>query len=343
MLVRRPKGWVRDLQLLSSGYLNFSKTPAGVYYAMRYSRLQNPDWDFLSRCELHQPIWDVEAGYLAEELDRRGDYRYLRKRLDVGRRLGVRLNPDRLWFDAISIGYRAHDNLPDHMRAKMLGPILPHLAKAAEMSRIFLALKRRHSAALLALDHVNLPIWVLDKGGQIILSNQRAIELAEKEDGVSVNRKGYLECWDSVQTKELATAINEVCSTSEGSGKVSERLLKLKRKSGRLDLLADVAPIKDAGNELSEPDAGALLTIIDPDSLPSVGFTRFARVYELTRAETEVCELAFSGLTLDEIAEQRETSPATAKNQMAQILGKTETHRRSDLVRLILKTHPPTK
>ena len=82
MLVRKPKGWVRDLQLLSSGYLNFSKTPAGVYYAMRYSRLQNPDWDFLSRCELHQPIWDVEAGYLAEELDRRGDYRYLRKRLD---------------------------------------------------------------------------------------------------------------------------------------------------------------------------------------------------------------------------------------------------------------------
>ena len=49
------------------------------------------------------------------------------------------------------------------------------------------------------------------------------------------------------------------------------------------------------------------------------------------------------GLTLDEIAEQRETSPVTAKNQMAQILGETETHRRSDLVRLILKTHPPTK
>ena len=47
LLIRRPDPFARDLQMLNSTFLSFSRSRAGVYYALRYARLQNPDWDFL--------------------------------------------------------------------------------------------------------------------------------------------------------------------------------------------------------------------------------------------------------------------------------------------------------
>ncbi|MCH9673331.1 MAG: hypothetical protein K0U93_17970, partial [Gammaproteobacteria bacterium] len=113
LLIRRADPSFKDLTMLNSAYLGLTRTPAGIYYGLVLSRLQNPDWEFLSRQPVHHPTPDTAIGPTAEQLDKRRDYAFLRKRLGISRRLGIRLNSDKVWFDAMSIAFSSeHSNAP---------------------------------------------------------------------------------------------------------------------------------------------------------------------------------------------------------------------------------------
>ena len=98
LLIRRAGPTANDLNMLNTTYLRFTRTPWGIYYGLRLSKMQEADWAFLSKQDAHRLTLDTEIGPTAEELDRRADYAFLRKRLGVRRRLGVRLNDDKYWF-----------------------------------------------------------------------------------------------------------------------------------------------------------------------------------------------------------------------------------------------------
>ena len=116
--------------------------------------------------------------------------------------------------------------------------------------------------------------------------------------------------------------------------------MTLQRPSGAQFLL-DVAPLKDSRQELDGPAEGALITLIDPERVPEIKMDRFIALYGLTRAEAEVCALVVDGRSLDEIAETRNTTPVTVKNQVAALLSKTGVARRSELIRLVIRIFPP--
>jgi DNA-binding CsgD family transcriptional regulator len=343
VLVRKPSGWQRNLQLLSSKYLEFAKSPAGVYYSFRFARLQNPDWDYLRNCPPLEAIHDTQAGLSAGELDARGDYAYLRRKLQVGRRLGVRLNADRMWFDAISIGCKAGAGPATANQVARLQSLQPHLMKAVETSRLFLEMKKQRNTARGALDFIDLPLWVLGPSGEVLLENDRAREVLSLADGLTRNSKGFLECHGADDTRALANATAHLCETAAGQGTQEQRQFSVTRPSGRESYLVDMAPLSDSRGALIDRKAAVLVTVVDPDRPPLIKIDRFAKVYGLTPAETEVCGHAISGLKLEHIAEQRGTTPITTKNQMAQILSKTQTHNRSELLRLVLKTHLPIR
>ncbi len=341
VLVRKPEGWRRDLQLLSNRYLDFSRSAEGMYYGLRYSRLQNPDWNYLSECQPMQPTWDLEAGYTAHELDRRKDYSYLISRVGVRRRLGVRLNDDRLWFDALSVGFP--DDMPGGSpdQKALLHSVLPHLSKSIEMSRIFLALRRKHKAALTALDHVEHALIVVDAKQNIIVANAKADQVFGESMLISKDQHGRLCCSDDLDTRKLKAAIETACKIADGNATITPNSTWLNLTGdGAASLAIDVAPIRDTSDELDESNALALITLTSPDHLPAINLKSFAKAYSLTRAETEVCELAFSGLSIGVIAERRNTSPNTVKSQVATILSKTNSNSRLELIHLITRTHP---
>lgn len=338
--IRKPSGWRRDLQLLDSRYLGFAKSPAGLYYQARYSHLQRPDWAFLGARPVQEPTWDLEAGYNSADLDRRGDYAYLTRRLDVRRRLGTRLNADRLWFDALSMGFaEAEPSSPAHVQGAVL-PLLPHIAKAAELSRLFLALRAKYAAVLAALDHVDLPMVIAGPDRQVIIANARAKALLSEGPLARIGRTGALELAEPDTDRALGEAIARACATAGGEGAQATASLHVAGEGGD-GLLLDVAPLKDARAEIDMASPAALVTLIAPGVLPAVRLDRFARIYGLSAAEAEVCALAYSALSINDIAERRGTSPATAKNQIAAILAKTGCTTRLELMRLIITTHPP--
>ena len=336
LLIRRPDPFARDLQMLNSTYLSFSRSRAGVYYALRYARLQNPDWDFLGACPVHRPTPDTAAGAPRETLDQRADYAYLRRTIGIGPRLGVRLNRDKVWFDGLSL---AGDAQLAPVTNPTLTALLPHLTKAAEMGRAIHKLRRKASTATAALDRVQVGLVALLPNAEVIWSNAAARRILDEGDGLSLGRDNFIRCDDVQLTKQLASHMADAAATAVGKGQSAENLMNVPRRSDRSDLLLEISPLRAMHTDFDED--GALLTLIDPHAIPKIPLKRFARLHDLSQAESNVCDLLFQGLSIDAIAEQRNRSPVTIKNQIAAILLKTGAPSRVDLIRLALRVMPP--
>lgn len=341
LVIRHPQGEGTDQTILSAVYRELKKSPWGVYYAMRYKHLQKPDWEYLSQQPAQTPTPDTALGIPTRELDRRGDYAFLRKRYDVGRRLGVRLNDDRAWFDAMSIGFHAGAERIPGTAVERAMPLLPHLTKAVEISRVFTELRARYRAVLSVLDRVQVGMMIALPTGDIIVENVEASRILDQGDGLIMDRGGRLNAVNADETAMLRQFIQDAANTANGEEDQAERLVTVTRPSARTPYLIDVAPLKDSAAELEGPLTGALITLIDPDRVPYLRMGRFAAIYGLSPAETEVCSLLSEGCSVNEIAERRNTTPVTAKNQCNAILAKAGVKRRVDLIRLIIRVLPP--
>ncbi|MEM9552575.1 MAG: LuxR C-terminal-related transcriptional regulator, partial [Pseudomonadota bacterium] len=330
-----------DLTLMNTTYLKFSRSFWGVYYGVRLSGLQEPDWAFLDRQAPQVLVRDTQMGIDAGSLDARADYALLRRRLDVRRRVGVRLNADKVWFDAMSVAFpNGRDDVPeDAMR--VLTPLLPHLSKAAEIGRTFRQLKQRYKALLGALDHVHVGLALALPSGEVIVSNAEAQRIFDLRDGVAKGPDGRLICTDGDQTAALGARVSEAAQTAKGEADQAEMLMALPRRSGGAPFLLDIAPLRDSVAELDRNLQGALITLIDPDRVPYLRLERFVKLYGLTPAEAEVCQLIVEGCQVDEIGERRNTSSVTAKNQINAVLAKTGVSKRTDLIRLVIRVLPP--
>lgn len=343
LLIRQPGEGVRDLQMLNSTYLNFVRSPWGLYYGLRYSHLQEPDWDFLSRQPVQVPTLDTEIGPSTAALDRRADYAFLRKKLGVGRRFGVRLNSDRVWFDAMSVAFDTERQTVPQSSLAEITSLLPHLTKAVEIGRTFSQLKQRYAAVLSALDHVKIGLAIALPTGEIVVQNAEADRILEPKDGLTKDSDGRLRCADPNNTEALTSAIKSASLTAQGEANAAECPMTLPRRSSGGPLLLDVAPLHDSQSDLSGRLEGALITLIDPDRLPDFEIDRFSALYNLTPAEADVCGFVLRGENTKGIAERRNTSPVTVKNQIATVLEKTDTHSRAELIRLVLRVLPPVR
>ena len=341
LVIRGKKAGSKDLTMMSSVYLDFSRTPAGWYYGAWLSRMQNKDWDFLQAQPAHQPIPDLDTGLSAEALDARKDYTYLRKKTGVARRLGVRLNADYVWFDAMSIGFDQQELEVPLRSSERSRALLPHLTKALEIGRVFALLKARYKATLSALDQVQAGISIALPDGQVIVKNTEAERILGLKDGIALAGDGTIVTADPDVTAKIRTHILEVGCTAQGQANRHESLVSIVRPSGLTPFLLDIGPVSDSEAELEQGLDGALVTIIDPEQIPYLRLDRFAKLYRLTQAETDVCRWIANGASTAEIAEQRNTSLTTAKNQVSAVLSKAGAGSRIELIRLILRVLPP--
>ena len=344
LVIRGRRAGAKDLTMMSSIYLDFSRTSAGWYYAAFLSRLQNQDWELLKRQPIHQPTLDTASGLTATDLDARRDYAFLGKRTGVARRLGIRLNADDVWFDAMSIGFdRAQTNVPV-AATRDVKILLPHLTKALEVGRMFAFLKARYRAMLSALDKVQAGLAIALPDGQLVVKNTEAERILDEKDGLAEGSDGKL----AVEANDLGSAISarirDAAETATGKANRAESLFAVPRLSGKSAYLIDISPISERQNADAELDRGlngALVTIVDPERAPYLRVERLAKLYGLTNAETDVCRWIAEGASIAQIAERRGTSPTTAKNQVAAILSKTGVDSRTSLIRLVLRVLPP--
>lgn len=329
-----------SIQALSSLYDGMVSHGEMDHYMQHLAPLEHAEWQALARQPPRQLICDDEVG-AAEEMERRPDYRFLRAKLGMRRRFGVRLNANAAWYDAATFCFdESLDRVPPAAR-RLLGPLLPHYAKAVEMGRAFERLRARYGAVLAALDRVHVGLGVGAAGGEVVVTNAEADRILGEGDGIALGKDGRLLCRDPDQTALLQAAIAEAALTAAGEADRYEVLTAVPRPSGRHPVLVEVAPLSDREGMIGSGVPGALVTLIDPEHQPTLQVDRFARLHGLTEAETDVCGWMVAGLTSAAIAERRNTALETVKCQISSVLSKAGVRRRSDLIRLVVRTLPP--
>lgn len=310
------------------------------YYLEHLAHLEAREWEALAAARVRDILIDSDVGDPAL-LDQRADYVYLREKVGVGRRLGVRLNENPAWYDAMTVVFASRDTSVAARSRPRLAPLLPHLAKAVEMGRAFSRLRERHAAVLAVLDKVHVGLAIAGASGELIVWNTEADRILRLGDGMALAHDRHIVLRDPDQTAMLHASIHAAAGTARGEANRPESLIAIPRPSGVHAFLLEVAPVSDSAGEIASNLSAAVITLIDPQHTPDLDIRRFGQLFELTTAETEVCGLMVAGLTGPAIAERRSTSLETVKSQMAAVLAKTGVARRSELIRLVVRTLPP--
>lgn len=326
---------------LSQVFRDFLRSDAGQDYYHRLRPMEAAEAQALHRMPVGQLYSDDDLPTPATVLDQREDYRTLRQLCEVRRKIGMRLNDNRLWRDAVTVSFPAER---DHAPAESIAAhrlVAPHMAKAVEVGRMFHELRRRYRAVLAAIDKVGVGLAIALPGGELIVANDEAERIFASGDGLSRSRSNHI----VASVPEAAGAIAAMIEAAAGPSPAApaEQCIAVPRRSGQPSYLVEVSPLADPDREISVELEGALVKIIDPCDPPDLNVGRFASAYDLTPAEEAVARLLLAGHGPATIAEIRATSPNTARNQVAAIMSKAGSHSRSDLIRLMVRLLPPVR
>jgi DNA-binding CsgD family transcriptional regulator len=172
------------------------------------------------------------------------------------------------------------------------------------------------------LDALHLAVVLVDSGGRKVLrANRSARAILDRRDGLT-DANG-LDADDALASQRLRRLL---ASDSAGGA------VQVPRRVGK-PLALVTGPVRKTAS-----GAGAIhgVFITDPDVSIDPPVAALEHLYDLTRAESEVAGELLAGRTLEELSGELGISIHTARTHLKHILDKTDTHRQSELIRLLL-------
>jgi DNA-binding CsgD family transcriptional regulator len=216
--------------------------------------------------------------------------------------------------------------------SELLRQLMPHLARAAQITLKIAELDALRSAGLEVLDCLSEGIILADINARVVFANRAAEGMLATADGIGVDASGLC-ATKSVQTTALRrfialSARREDIASAGGS-------LLLERASGRRPLSVTVAPMRRERAWSSVTHPIAIVFIADPerDAEPSV--SRLRGLYGMTPAEAVVAGIISKGNGVKSAARALGIAPSTARTHLHRIFEKTGTRRQAELANLV--------
>jgi DNA-binding CsgD family transcriptional regulator/PAS domain-containing protein len=311
------------------------------FYLENLISYEEPAWRYIQSKPVGTLVFDTDVWSDVDDYEQRPDNQWMISRWGVLRRAAVRLNASPGWSDSLTLQYCASMKRVPQATARSVKGLVPHVAKAVELHRIFSILRSRFNAVLSALDRVRVGVCIVSAHGDVIVSNKEAGRIFGLADGITLNRERRFLCFDHDSEIAISMAIQSAILTVKSSGDTPETLIAIKRRSGTHPFLVEVAPLSDGTADLAKNLEGAIVFIVDPDNPRAFSAKNIAVVFGLTSAEAAVCRHMVDGLTDKDIAEHRSVSIETVRSQVKSVYRKTNTVRRAELIRLTLSITPP--
>jgi len=146
------------------------------------------------------------------------------------------------------------------------------------------------------------------------------------------NRGGRAAAHDStirIHTKAAGNATIGAWTSSAGGA------ILVTRKPPLRPLQVVVSPFA-SGSQRSDLQATALIHFSDPYANPRPRGEILCALYGLTPTESRLADLLLDGMEVQQIADRMKTTLQTARVNLKRVLAKTDTHRQSELMRLML-------
>jgi DNA-binding CsgD family transcriptional regulator len=167
-----------------------------------------------------------------------------------------------------------------------------------------------------------------------VWTNKEATAILARADGLAIQNK-CLRAANPSENANLQLLIQATAAASEGRTARSGGPLKVSRPSLARSFAVLVAPIRMERIFARQP--AAVVFVTDPERQTETPPEFLKRLYGLTTREAALAALLLQGIDLKEAAAQLGTSMNTARTHLRLIFEKTDTHRQSELIHLLLR------
>lgn len=223
-------------------------------------------------------------------------------------------------------------------RLKLMGGLVVHLQQALRTHHQLVGLAQNNAEFAAALDVVRHGVVIVGSDAGIIKSNIAAEKILCAEDGVH-SRSGRIAAASAHSEHELHHAIHTAVA-DDGINIRGGRSFTCPRPSGKRPYVIHVLPLHR--DEMGERvwTASALVLIVDPERDPEPSTALLRRLYALTKTEADVTLRIMRGADAKQISDELSVSLPTIRTHIQHVLDKTDTHRQTDLVRLLMTLNP---
>ena len=314
--------------------INWAMDPAAVEAYAYYATI-NPWW---TRTELiaEGNVFTTEMLYPDELLLRTEFYDGWLRTQDVHRGIGGTILKSGTLAANLSIMRPTQAAQFDEKDLELVRVLMPHLQRAFQLHNRIQALERKGNAAADALDQLQQGVVLLDAKGRVLLVNRAATALFAAEKTLQLNARGLLAA-NSAENRQLNALIQGAIATGSGNGSHSGGAMSISRADFRQPLQILVMPLRTAALYLGKDLPVAGIFISDPEKRPVSDNELLRQLYGLTPAESRLAQMLAAGESLNDAAEKLRVATSTVRSQLKSIFAKTNTHRQSDLVRVLLR------
>lgn len=326
-----------EMRLTAPIHSGFYPSETLSTYLLKCQHLEARDQEILRKqTNDHDEIELLDDTLLATSIEELRRQEHVRKLLRLGifhRAAGI-MNKDNPWISLFSIQLNSARQPLNDTERQYLSQLLPHLAKALDLSIPMRQLQSRYQGVLSAIDKLNIGVCVLDARGMTVARNQEFRRQQETYRTFRVSPNGQLRITNRLGQK----CFEKLMSDLSQHGKFGARPRKESIMSHTLNpLCIEVAPLHKSDEIGTQAFDGFIICSTDTCLPIACDTGRVQQAFGLTPTETSLVDAIGQGLTNPEIADRRGRSVATVNAQTKSILAKSNCANRTQFVRTMMR------
>ncbi len=216
---------------------------------------------------------------------------------------------------------------------RVVRALLPHVGCLIANGATLNASKTDTTVLASALDRMPEAVVLVSPGCRLVFANKGGRRLLNLGDGLRLSG-GAVVTGAATTDAALRHAVALAIGPSAGAAPIHVR-----RPSGLPPLAIRVRSLRDEPEQPPERGAEpalAMLEISEPSAPASLDGGRLARAFGLTNKERDLVAHLAQGFDLRHASQALGVSYHTARHHLRHVFAKTETHRQTELVRMVL-------
>lgn len=276
-----------------------------------------------------------DGDYLTEhEMDRSGYYQWQLRHTDTRYRLVAQIHPWPRVQAGIALFRTPLNGRYGAADIQRLTQLYQHVAHALEVSLRLGTEQVKTAVMSRSLDRNSGGIMLFDERRQLLHANRQAEEILRCGDGIRWAKHGLKLC-NPLDDRRLQEGV-DLLLQSRSAGNPDGITLNIVRPSGMRPYVLQVLKVADAQAALSSWRPAICVLLADPQAEMPISSQQLQSAFRLTPAEARLTALLVTGDNLNAAAEKLGVKYSTARARLAEVFQKTQTHRQSELIRLVL-------
>jgi DNA-binding CsgD family transcriptional regulator len=223
----------------------------------------------------------------------------------------------------------------DQTTVEKMNLLVPHIRQAVQLYIKFYQQSNDNLSLGAAINTLSRPTIVLNDFMEVSHINAKAEQLLAAIDELHVIDGKLVIADDEVYQQFSHQAWDMAHATDNLKSELTSTIV-IKREENPITIT--LSPMFSQQQEAKSK--GVLLQIFDPGSLALPKADRIQAIFKLTKNQGLISELLVRGLSLKEIAKERDISIHTVREQLRLIFKRTGYNRQSELIAAILRAVP---